>query len=108
MKPEKLQTRTPDYQRNGATTLFAALNILDGTVIGQGMDRHRQQEFISFLDTVDRQPPSGREMHVILDNYGTHKTEGVRAWLLAHANWTFHFTPNVIVVECGAGFLLRS
>lgn len=93
MKTGKPQTRTPDYQQGGTTTLFAALNILDGTVIGQSMGRHRQQAFITFLDAVDRQLPVGREVHVILDNYGTHKTESVRAWLMAHANWTFHFIP---------------
>ena len=93
MKEGKPQTRTHDYQRNGTTTLFAALNILDGTVIGQTMGRHRQQEFITFLDTLDGQLPSGRQVHVIVDNYGTHKTEAVRSWLASHANWTFHFTP---------------
>ena len=93
MKAGKPPTRTPDYQRGGTTTLFAALNVLDGTVIGQSMGRHRQQEFLSFLDTVERQLPLGREVHVILDNYGTHKTQSVRAWLMAHHNWTFHFTP---------------
>ena len=93
MKEGRPQTRTHDYQRHGTTPLFAALNILDGTMIGQSMGRHRQQEFITFLDTIEQQLPLGRQVHVILDNYGTHKTEGVRAWLAAHANWTFHFTP---------------
>ena len=93
MKEGKPQTRTHDYTRNGTTTLFAALNILDGTVIGQTMGRHRQEEFLTFLDTIDGQLPSGREVHVILDNYGTHKTERVRQWLSGHTNWTFHFTP---------------
>ena len=57
------------------------------------MGRHRQQEFITFLDNIDGQLPAGRQVHVILDNYGTHKTEAVRSWLSAHTNWTFHFTP---------------
>ena len=93
MKQGRPETRTHDYERNGTTTLFAALNVLDGTVVGQTMGRHRQQEFITFLDTIEQQLPAGREVHVILDNYGTHKTQSVRDWLSARANWTFHFTP---------------
>ena len=72
-------TRTHDYKRNGTTTLFAALNVLEGTVIGQNMERHRHQEFIDFLDTVERQLPAGCDVHVILDNYSTHKTDAVHA-----------------------------
>ena len=107
MKQGKPQTRTPDYTRNGTTTLFAALNTLDGTVIGQTMERHRQQEFLSFLDTVDGQLPSGRQVHVILDNYGTHKTERVRQWLSAHTNWTFHFTPTSSWLNAVEGFFAK-
>ena len=103
------QTRTHDYQRNGTTTLFAALNILDGTVVGQTMGRHRQTECMTFLDTIDGQLPAGRQVHVILDNYGTHKTEAVRSWLWAHTNWTFHFTPTSSSwLNAVAGFFARA
>ena len=74
-------------------TLFAALNILDGTVIGRNMQRHRHKEFIRFLNEVNRPLPSRREVHAIVDNYATHKHPKVRAWLARHPNWTFHFTP---------------
>ena len=93
MKKGRPQTRTHDYKRNGTTTHFAALNVLEGTVIGQNMEHHRHQEFITSLDTVERQLPEGRDVHVILDNYSTHKTDTVHAWLNRHPNWTFHFTP---------------
>src|SRR5665811_628143 len=84
---------THDYKRNGTTTLFAALNILDGTVIGQNMQRHRHQEFIRFLNAIERKVPVGKVVHVILDNYAAHKHPAVRAWLARHPRWTFHFTP---------------
>ena len=64
-------------------------------MIGQNMERHRHQELITFLDTVERQLPGDRDVHVILDNYATHKTDAVRAWLDRHPNWTFHFTPTL-------------
>jgi transposase len=73
--------------------LFAALNILDGTVIGQCMQRHRHQEFLRFLNRLERDIPAGRLIHVVLDNYGSHKHPKVRAWLARHPRWTFHFTP---------------
>ena len=82
---------THDYIRNGTTTLFAALNVLDGTVIGQCMQRHRHQEFLRFLNRLERDIPAGRLVHVILDNYGSHKHPKVRAWLARHPRWTFHF-----------------
>ena len=86
-------TMTHDYKRNGTTTLFAALNVLDGSVFGRNMQRHRHQEFIRFLNALERDIPAGKVVHVILDNYATHKHEKVRAWLARHPRWTFHFTP---------------
>ena len=86
-------TFTHDYKRHGTTTLFAALNVLEGSVIGKNMQRHRHQEFIRFLNAIEAQIPAGKIIHVILDNYATHKHEKVRAWLARHPRWTFHFTP---------------
>ena len=93
LKPGRCATMTHDYERNGTTTLFAALNILDGTVLGRCMQRHRHQEFIRFLNAVEAAVPAGKLVHAILDNYGTHKHAKVRAWLARHPRWTFHFTP---------------
>ena len=93
LKPGKCGTMTHDYKRHGTTTLFAALNVLDGTVMGRCMQRHRHQEFIRFLNAIERDVPAGKVIHVILDNYGAHKHEKVRAWLARHPRWTFHFTP---------------
>ena len=93
MKKGRAGTMTHDYQRNGTTTLFAALNVLDGSVIGQCMQRHRHQEFIRFLNRIERDVPAGKLIHVILDNYATHKHPKVRAWLERHDRWTFHYTP---------------
>ena len=84
---------THDYKRNGTTTLFAALNVLDGTVIGRNMQRHRHQEFIRFLNAVNAEIPADKAVHVILDNYAPHKHPKVRAWLDRHNRFTFHFTP---------------
>ena len=84
---------THDYKRHGTTTLFAALNILDGTVIGRNMARHRHQEFIRFLNTVNAAVPADKSIHVILDNYAAHKHAKVREWLDRHPRFTFHFTP---------------
>ena len=84
---------THDYKRNGTTTLFAALNVLDGTVIGKNMQRHRHQEFIRFLNAIDADVPAGTVVHVVLDNYAAHKHPKVRAWLDHHLRFTFHFTP---------------
>jgi transposase len=93
LKPGKTGTMTHDYKRNGTTTLFAALNVLDGTVIGRNMQRHRHQEFIRFLNTVEAAIPAGKLVHAIADNYAAHKHPKVRAWLARHPRWTFHFTP---------------
>lgn len=87
------QTMTHDRKRNGTTTLFAALNVLDGSVIGRNMQRHRHQEFIKFLNQIERDVPTGKVVHVILDNYCTHKHSKVQAWLQRHPRWTFHFIP---------------
>ena len=73
--------------------MFAALNVLDGTVLGRCMQRHRHQEFLRFLNTIERAVPAGKVIHVILDNYATHKHPKVLAWLARHPRWTFHFTP---------------
>lgn len=93
LKPGKCGTMTHDYKRHGTTTLFAALNVLDGTIIGHNMQRHRHQEFIRFLNTIEAQVPTGKLIHAIVDNYATHKHPTVRAWLARHRRWTFHFTP---------------
>jgi transposase len=93
MKKGRAGTMTHDYKRHGTTTLFAALNVLDGTVIGRNMLRHRHQEFIRFLNAVEAQVPARKEIHAIVDNYATHKHPKVRQWLARHPRWTFHFTP---------------
>jgi transposase len=93
LKRGRLGTMTHDYKRHGPTTLFAALNVLDGTVIGRNMQRHRHQEFIRFLNAIEAQVPAGKMVHVVLDNYAAHKHAKVRAWLDRHERFTFHFTP---------------
>jgi len=93
LKPGKCATMTHDYKRNGTTTLFAALNILDGTVLGRCMQKHRHQEFIKFLNAIERTIPAGKLIHAIIDNYATHKHPKVRQWLANHPRWVFHFTP---------------
>jgi transposase len=93
LKPGKCGTMTHDYKRNGTTTLFAALDVLDGTVIGRCMQRHRHQEFLRFLGAIEREVPAGKLIHVILDNYGSHKHPKVIAWLARHPRWTSHYTP---------------
>jgi len=93
LKKGRAGTMTHDYIRHGTTTLFAALNILDGTVIGRNMQRHRHQEFIRFLNAIEANAPAGKVVHAILDNYAAHKHPKVRQWLAAHPRWTFHFTP---------------
>ena len=93
MKKGRCGTMTHDYKRHGTTTLFAALNVLDGTVLGRCMQRHRHQEFIRFLNAVEAAVPAGKLVHAIMDNYAAHKHPKVRAWLARHPRWTFHFTP---------------
>jgi transposase len=84
---------THDYKRNGTTALFAALNILDGSVIGTCMPRHRHREFLRFLKLIDQRTPAGLALHLIVDNYATHKTPTVKRWLKAHPRFHLHFTP---------------
>jgi hypothetical protein len=93
LKPGKCGTMTHDYNRNGTTTLFAALNILHGTVTGRCMPKHTHQEFIKFLTAVERAIPAGKIIHAIADNYAAHKHPKVREWLADHPRWVFHFTP---------------
>jgi transposase len=93
LKPCKCGTMTHDYKRHGTTTLFAALNVLDGVVIGRCMQKHTHQEFIRFLNAVEREVPVGKIVHAILDNYATHKHPKAREWLVRHPRWVFHFTP---------------
>jgi transposase len=93
LKPGRCGTMTHDYRRHGTTTLFAALNVLDGKVIGRCMQRHRHAEFIRFLNAIERSVPAGKLIEAVVDNYATHKHPKVRAWLARHPRWTFHFTP---------------
>jgi transposase len=93
MKPGRAGTMTHDYKRHGTTTLFAALNTLNGKVIGQCLPRHRHQEFLKFLRKLDREFPKNLELHLILDNYQTHKHPNVQAWLAKHPRFHLHFTP---------------
>jgi len=93
MKRGRCGTLTHDYKRNGTTTLFAALSLLDGKVIGDCMPRHRHQEFIRFLKKIDGETPAGLDLHLIMDNYGTHKHPRVKSWLARHPRFHFHFIP---------------
>ena len=93
VKKGRAGTMTHDYKRHGTTTLFAALNLLDGKVIGHCMKRHRHQEFIRFLNRIDRQTLPYLDIHLIIDNYATHKTPAVKRWLKKHPRFHIHFTP---------------
>src|SRR5712671_6669828 len=93
MKKGRAGTMTHDYKRHGTTTLFAALNVATGQVIGQCMKRHRHQEWLRFLRTIDRRTPKALDLHLIADNYAAHKYPKVQKWLARHPRWTFHFTP---------------
>ncbi len=93
LKKGRAGTMTHDYKRNGTTTLFAALDVLTGSVIGQCLPRHRHSEFLTFLRTIDRQVPEGLQVHLILDNYSTHKHAKVKQWLAKHPRFHLHFTP---------------
>ncbi len=93
LKRGRCGTYTHDYKRNGTTTLFAALSMLDGQVIGDCMPRHRHQEFIRFLKRIDGDTPAGLDLHLIVDNYGTHKHPRVTAWLRRHPRFHLHFIP---------------
>jgi len=108
MLPGMPQRRTHDDARNGSTSLFAAFNIADGTVIGQLHRQHRASEFKKFLTTIDKTVPQTLDVHVVCDNYGTHKTPATRAWLARHPRFHVHFTPTgsswINQVERWSGF----
>ena len=93
LKKGRAQTMTHDYKRHGTTTLFAALNVLDGQVIGQCQQRHTHAEWLKFLRKIDRETPKGKTLHLIADNYATHKHPAVQEWLTKHARFNMHFTP---------------
>ncbi|OGS00417.1 MAG: DDE endonuclease [Elusimicrobia bacterium RIFCSPLOWO2_12_FULL_59_9] len=93
IKKGRCGTMTHDYKRNGTTTLFAALSMLDGKVIGECMPRHRHQEFIRFLKKIDSETPSGFDLHIIADNYATHKHPRVKSWLQRNPRFHLHFIP---------------
>ena len=93
LKKGRCGTMTHDYKRNGTTTLFAALDVLQGRVIGQCHERHRHQEFIRFLRRLDQEFPGKVPLHLIMDNYGTHKHANVKAWLKSHPRFVCHFVP---------------
>jgi transposase len=93
MKKGRCGTLTHDYKRNGTTTLFAALSMLDGKVLGDCMPRHRHQEFIRFLKKIDSETPSELDLHLIADNYATHKHPRVKSWLRRHPRFHLHFIP---------------
>jgi Transposase and inactivated derivatives len=93
MKKGRGQTMTHDYKRNGTTTLFAALEVATGLVIGECLPQHRHSEFLKFLKTIENEVPAGLGVHLILDNYATHKHPNVKAWLAAHPRFHLHFTP---------------
>jgi transposase len=93
IKKGRCGTMTHDYKRNGTTTLFAALNLMDGKVIGQCQARHRHQEWLKFLRRLDREFPPGLALHLVMDNYGTHKAPAVKTWLAKHPRFQCHFVP---------------
>jgi transposase len=93
MKKGRAGTMTHDYKRHGTTTLFAALDVATGEVIGECMPRHRHQEFLRFLRTIDRNVPNSLDLHLVVDNYATHKHSKVKAWLKRHTRFHLHFTP---------------
>ena len=93
LKRGRAGTMTHDYKRYGTTTLFAALNVLEGQVIGHCMLKHRSQEFVRFLRRLDKETPAGLDLHLIVDNYAAHKTAAVRRWLERHPRFHVHFTP---------------
>lgn len=93
LKKGRAATMTHDYKRNGTTTLFAALNVLDGAVIGQCQQRHTHVEWLKFLKKIDRETPKEKMLHLIADNYATHKHPVVQAWLDKHPRFVMHFTP---------------
>ena len=93
MQPGQAERRTHDYRRHGTTSLFAALDVKTGTVIGETHRRHRAVEFRTFLDRVDSSVPADVDVHIVMDNYGTHKTPSIRAWFAKRPRFHVHFTP---------------
>jgi transposase len=93
MRPSQAERRTPDYKRHGTTSLFAALDVKAGTIVGKCMPRHRTQEFRKSLDEVERNVPVGLDVHVVMDNYGTHKTKLIHNWFAKRPRWHVHYTP---------------
>jgi transposase len=93
MKKGRCGTITHDYKRNGTTSLFAAMNVLDGTIISQCHPRHRHQEWLRFLRLIKSEVPGGKDVHLICDNYATHKHSKVQAWAKRNPRFHFHFTP---------------
>ena len=93
LRPGKCATMTHDYVRHGTTTLFAALDVLQGTVIGGCFERHRHEEFLRFLRQIDRETTPDRQLHLVVDNYATHKHPAVKNWLKRHPRFHLHFTP---------------
>jgi transposase len=93
MRPGQIERRTHDYARHGTTTLFAALDTKTGELIGQTQSRHRSVEFRKFLDTIEQNVPQQLDVHLILDNYGTHKTQLIQSWLVKRPRFHLHFTP---------------
>jgi transposase len=93
LRPGLPERRTHDYERHGTTTLFAALNVLEGTIIAECRPRHRHQEFLRFLGRIEKSVDLSLDIHMVLDNYGTHKHPEVRRWLAAHPRYHAHFTP---------------
>src|SRR5256886_1378591 len=93
MRPGQVERRTHDYKRNGTTSLFAALDVKTGTIIGSCHQRHRSVEFRNFLDQIDAVVPKNLDVHLIMDNYATHKTALIRRWFAKRPRYHFHFTP---------------
>jgi len=93
MRPGQAERRSHDYTRHGTTTLFAALDVASGAVIGQCHRRHRAVEFRKFLDRIDSEVPENLHIHIVLDNYGTHKTQRIRDWFAKRPRYHLHFTP---------------
>jgi transposase len=93
MRPGQAERRTHDYERHGVTTLFAALDVKAGTIVGKCMPRHRAREFRKFLDEVERNVPANLDIHVVMDNASSHKTKLIRAWFAKRRRWYVHFTP---------------
>jgi len=93
MKKGRAETMTHDYKRNGTTTLFAALDVMSGKVIGECQPRHRSKEFVKFLNKIEHIVAKHLDVHVVCDNYRTHKTKAVQAWLKRHKRFKLHFTP---------------